>query len=68
MLTVFRADFADDEQIQELIAWQHPHTGQSDDEITYTEEENLVMLRLPRKECQYIHACEKDTFIRLTLS
>ena len=48
-----RADFADDEYIRELTAWSHPHAT-STDEFQYTEKENLVMLRLPRKECTRI--------------
>ncbi len=45
-----RADFADDEYIRELVSWSHPHAT-STDEFQYTEKENAVMLRLPRKEC-----------------
>ncbi|KAI0080565.1 SHQ1-domain-containing protein [Panus rudis PR-1116 ss-1] len=45
----YMADYADDSYIQELIAWKHPYsTGTSD--AQYTEEETLLMLRLPRKE------------------
>ena len=47
-----RADFADDEYIQELIRWTHPHTIPQVD-FQYTESENMAMLRLPRKECMY---------------
>lgn len=46
-----RADFADDEYIQELIHWTHPHTEVQTD-FQYTEQENFTMLRLPRKECR----------------
>ncbi|KAH8107186.1 SHQ1 protein-domain-containing protein [Cristinia sonorae] len=46
----YMADFADDEYIQELIAWRHPHCRDDADAVVYTEEENLTMLRLPRKE------------------
>ncbi|KII89034.1 hypothetical protein PLICRDRAFT_40686 [Plicaturopsis crispa FD-325 SS-3] len=42
----YMADYADDEYIQELIAWRHPYTTN----FEYTEEEKLAMLRLPRKE------------------
>ncbi|KAI0664996.1 SHQ1-domain-containing protein [Cubamyces menziesii] len=45
----YMADYADDEYIRELIAWPNPHTT-STEEFQYTEKENLVMLRLPRKE------------------
>ena len=45
-----RADYADDNYIQELLTWQHPHiTNQGD--WHYSEDETLMMLRLPRKEC-----------------
>ena len=50
--TVFnRADYADDEYIQELLAWRNPHTVQTDD-FKYSEKENMAMLNLPRKECE----------------
>ncbi|KAL6309068.1 SHQ1-domain-containing protein [Sparassis latifolia] len=45
----YMADFVEDEYIQELIAWRNPHVTATD-EFKYTEEENLTMLRLPRKE------------------
>ncbi|THH33920.1 hypothetical protein EUX98_g349 [Antrodiella citrinella] len=45
----YLADFADDEYIKDLIAWEHPFVS-LDGEVVYTEEENLAMLRLPRKE------------------
>jgi len=51
---VRRADYADDEDILDLIKWKHPHTA-DDEDILYTEEENLTMLRLPRKECLSVH-------------
>lgn len=47
-----RADYADDEYIQELIKWVHPHIAALG-EVKYTEGENLVMMRLPRKECKF---------------
>jgi hypothetical protein len=53
LTSVIRADYADDEYIQELLKWIHPHVSTTE-EVKYTEEENLVMLRLPRKECDYI--------------
>ena len=49
-----RADYADDEYIQELIHWRHPHAV-SQNEIEYSEEEKLTMLRLPRRECEHNH-------------
>ncbi|KAI0781128.1 SHQ1-domain-containing protein [Trametes elegans] len=45
----YMADYADDEYIQELIAWPNPHATGTED-FQYTEKENLTMLRLPRKE------------------
>jgi protein SHQ1 len=45
-----RADYADDEIIQDLIAWKHPFMDDNG-EVQYTEEEMRIMLRLPRKEC-----------------
>jgi len=47
-----RADFADNEQIEELIVWTHPHLeSSSTTSVVFTEAENATMLRLPRKEC-----------------
>ncbi|KAH9854021.1 SHQ1-domain-containing protein [Lenzites betulinus] len=60
----YMADFADDEYIQELLAWRNPHTTSSED-IQYTEQENLVMLRLPRKE--YLPTAEQTHDLHLTL-
>lgn len=45
----YMADFVDDDYIQELIHWTHPHTVSTID-FQYTEAENMKMLRLPRKE------------------
>jgi hypothetical protein len=47
-----RADYADDEQIVELLKWKHPYAA-STENFHYTDEENAAMLRLPRKECSY---------------
>lgn len=46
----------DDEYIQELIDWTHPHISDGTP-FQYTEKENVEMLRLPRKEClfSYMH-------------
>ncbi|OBZ75723.1 Protein shq1 [Grifola frondosa] len=60
----YLADFADDEYIQELLAWNHPHAIVSD-EFQYTEEENLTMLRLPRKE--YLASARQTHDLYLTL-
>ena len=53
-LQLFRADYADDEYIQELIAWEDPANSSV---VVYTEDEKMEMLGLPRKECRsYFHA------------
>jgi len=49
-LNFTRADYADDECIRQLLAWRHPYITDTN-AFQYTEEENLVMLQLPRKEC-----------------
>lgn len=46
-----RADFMDDEYIQDLLEWVHPYIS-NQSVIEYTEKENMEMLRLPRKECK----------------
>lgn len=48
-LQIYRADYTDDEYVQELIAWKDPA---SSSEVVYTEQEKMEMLRLPRKECR----------------
>jgi protein SHQ1 len=44
----------DDECIQDLLEWNHPHISNRT-AIQYTEKENMEMLRLPRKECWSSH-------------
>lgn len=44
-----RADYMNDEEIQEHIAWKSAFA--SGEKIEFTDEENAVMLKLPRKEC-----------------
>jgi len=44
------ADFMDDEYIRELLQWTHPHIANKES-VQYTEEENLQLLSLPKKEC-----------------
>ncbi|KAJ8517564.1 hypothetical protein ONZ45_g5294 [Pleurotus djamor] len=44
----YMADFADDEYVQELISWEDPFVLE-DNDFQFTEEENAVMLNLPRK-------------------
>lgn len=60
----YMADFADDEYIQELIHWEHPHTGPLD-VFEYTEDEKATMLRLPRKE--YLTTPSQTHNLHLTL-
>jgi hypothetical protein len=51
-----RSDFADNEQIEELLAWTHPHLespSAGGGGVIFTEAENAAMLRLPRKECTH---------------
>lgn len=55
-LRLHRADFAEDGYIQELISYKFPSEYPCSDSPTssveFTEEENMAMLQLPRKECQ----------------
>ncbi|EGN95483.1 hypothetical protein SERLA73DRAFT_113046 [Serpula lacrymans var. lacrymans S7.3] len=60
----YMADFADDEHIQELLVWQHPYLTQDGDPV-YTEAENMIMLRLPRKE--YMPTADQQHNLYLTL-
>ena len=46
-----RADMMDDDYIQELIQWSHPHISDHEP-FQFTEKEKLAMLSLPKKECQ----------------
>lgn len=41
----------DDGQIQDLLSWKHPHVV-DDKPFEYTEQENTMMLCLPRRECE----------------
>ncbi|KAG9318529.1 SHQ1 protein-domain-containing protein [Chiua virens] len=43
----YMADYADDEYIQELIAWEDPANNS---DVIYTEQEKIEMFGLPRKE------------------
>ncbi|KAI0255359.1 SHQ1 protein-domain-containing protein [Lactifluus subvellereus] len=60
----YMADFADAEQIEELLAWTHPHL-ESAAPVIFTEAENAAMLRLPRKE--YLASPRETRDIYLTL-
>jgi len=47
----YLADFVEDEEIRELTRWNGPYADAAiSNAIEFTEEENLAMLRLPRKE------------------
>lgn len=46
-----RANYAEDEEIQELLQRTHSHVTAPAGTFQYTETENATMLRLPRKEC-----------------
>lgn len=60
-----RADFADDDAIQDLISYEFPQESPfselSTSPITFTDEEDLIMFRLPSKECKYtsIHLIDR---------
>lgn len=56
----YMADYADDEHIQDLLKWEI-----STEEVIYTEQETLAMLRLPRKE--YLTTPIQTHFLYLTL-
>lgn len=47
-----RADFVDDENIQEVIRWSFDPSSSVDEPFTFTEDEKMAMLRLPRRECE----------------
>lgn len=51
---LFSADFMDDEYIEELLTWKHPHILASSEDFEYSEKENMEILRLPRKECMSV--------------
>lgn len=61
----YMADFADSEQIEELLAWTHPYLSSSAGEVVFTEAENATMLRLPRRE--YIASPPETRALYLTL-
>ncbi|KAH6919073.1 SHQ1 protein-domain-containing protein [Coprinopsis sp. MPI-PUGE-AT-0042] len=61
----YMADYADDEYIQELLAWKHPYIS-AEGPFEYTEEENLEILRLPRKEYLATEKQTKQLYLTLT--
>lgn len=50
---LFSADFMDYEYIEELLTWKHPHIAAKTEDFEYSEQENMEILRLPRKECTF---------------
>ncbi|KAH9967827.1 SHQ1-domain-containing protein [Russula dissimulans] len=61
----YTADYADNEQIEELVAWTHPHLESPSTRVVFTEAENAAMLRLPRKE--YLASPKQTHNLYLTL-
>ncbi|KZT28545.1 SHQ1-domain-containing protein [Neolentinus lepideus HHB14362 ss-1] len=59
----YMADLAEDEYIQELIGWQHTHATTAGH--GYSEDEQLVMLRLPRKEYLATDTQTHDLYLTL---
>ncbi|KAF8162917.1 SHQ1 protein-domain-containing protein [Crassisporium funariophilum] len=60
----YMADYMDDEYIQDLLKWVHPHISDSS-AFQYTEKENADILRLPRKE--YLATEQQTHDLYLTL-
>lgn len=60
----YMADYTEDEYIQELINWHDPDLT-STAEVVLTEDENMAILRLPRKE--YIMNTFQERNLYLTL-
>ncbi|KAJ7111162.1 SHQ1 protein-domain-containing protein [Mycena crocata] len=60
----YMADYADDEYINELIMWRNPHVMAAGP-FQFTEEENLSLLNLPRKE--YLVDARQTQKLYLTL-
>ncbi|KAJ7746922.1 SHQ1 protein-domain-containing protein [Mycena maculata] len=61
----YMADYADDEYIQELILWKNPHVV-ANAPFQFTEQENLALLNLPRKE--YLTDAHQTKHLYLTLA
>ncbi|TFK27328.1 SHQ1-domain-containing protein, partial [Coprinopsis marcescibilis] len=61
----YMADFADDEYIQDLLQWKHPYLTDNN-AFEYTEEENLEILQLPRRE--YLATARQTHELYLTLA
>ncbi|KAF8579487.1 SHQ1-domain-containing protein [Ramaria rubella] len=61
----YLADFVNDEEIRDLIRWRHPYSPDSSQSPEFTEDQKLMMLRLPRKE--YIPTNAQTRALYLTL-
>ncbi|KAJ7763147.1 SHQ1 protein-domain-containing protein [Mycena maculata] len=61
----YMADYADDEYIQEFILWKNPRVV-ANGPFQFTEQENLVLLNLPRKE--YLTDARQTKNLYLTLT
>ncbi|KAK7050384.1 protein shq1 [Favolaschia claudopus] len=59
-----RADYADDEYIQELLLWENPSVTDNSP-FQFTEKEKLTLLNLPRKE--YLADAHQTKSLYLTL-
>ncbi|KAG8748029.1 hypothetical protein FRC10_009781 [Ceratobasidium sp. 414] len=57
----YLADLVDDDTIHELVDWH----AEADEPFTFTEEENMTMLRLPRRE--YLLSPSRTHQLRITL-
>lgn len=57
-----RADFSDDEEVQDIIAWKNVTLVPP---ATFTEGEKVAMLRLPRRECASQSYCDYRSSHRL---
>jgi len=56
--------FMDDEYIQDLLEWNHPHIS-NQNAFQYTEKENMEMLRLPRREYIATETQTHDLYLTL---
>ncbi|KLO10716.1 SHQ1-domain-containing protein [Schizopora paradoxa] len=64
----YMADFADDDMIQELISYRFSSESpfsRSSSPIAFTEEEDLIMLRLPTKEYLTTHLQAHNIYLTL---
>jgi hypothetical protein len=52
--------------IEELLHWQDPSASNPD--VEYTDDEQLTMLNLPRKECGFHHIASPPSYMKLKTS